>query len=39
LTSAPRSPPKGTDVLWTILLIVLIVLVVGAFFGRGRFSR
>jgi len=25
--------------LWTILIIVLIVLVVMAIFGRGRFSR
>jgi len=24
-------------VLWTILIIVLVVLIVGAFFGRGRF--
>jgi hypothetical protein len=30
---------KGHDMLWTIVLIVLIVLVVGALFGRGRLSR
>jgi uncharacterized integral membrane protein len=30
---------KDRKMLWTILIIVLIVLVVMAIFGRGRFSR
>ena len=29
----------GNDMLWTILVVVLIVLVVLALVGRGRFSR
>lgn len=34
-----RIPEKDPNMLWTILIIVLIVLVVMAIFGRGRFSR
>ena len=30
---------KGIEMLWTVLLIVVIVLVVLALVGRGRFSR
>jgi hypothetical protein len=30
---------KGTAVIITILVIVLIVLVVGGFLGRGRYGR
>jgi hypothetical protein len=33
------APSEGTEMLWTILIIALIVLVVMAIFGRGRFSR
>ncbi len=34
-----RSIFGGIKMLWTILVIVLIVLVVLALFGRGRLSR
>jgi hypothetical protein len=34
-----RIREKDPNMLWTILIIVLIVLVVMAIFGRGRFSR
>jgi uncharacterized integral membrane protein len=30
---------RNNKMLWTILVVVLIVLVVMAIFGRGRFSR
>jgi hypothetical protein len=38
---AGRHPPhrKEHAVIITILVIVLIVLAVGGFFGRGRFGR
>jgi hypothetical protein len=36
---APTRTGKGIEMLWTILVIVAIVLVVMAVFGRGRFSR
>ena len=37
--SQQSHPEKDPNMLWTILIIVLIVLVVMAIFGRGRFSR
>jgi uncharacterized integral membrane protein len=30
---------KEPKMLWTILIVALIILVVMAIFGRGRFSR
>jgi hypothetical protein len=30
---------EESEMLWTILIIALIILVVMAIFGRGRFSR
>jgi hypothetical protein len=39
LASQQSQPEKDPNMLWTILIIVLIVLVVMAIFGRGRLSR
>jgi hypothetical protein len=35
----PNPPPERDHMLWTILVIVLIVVLVMAVLGRGRFSR
>jgi hypothetical protein len=41
ISAADQHPPlvKEPKMLWTILIIALIILVVMAILGRGRFSR